>query len=215
MDIDQYLYERIQSLSNKSHTKKDNAIIKGLCGNFNIPPDLNILRKTIPMDWIEQSNEYGTDEITSLVRYSTDEGMDILRLLHEDKQLTDQQQTLLDDIIKTLNSDDIPRPDKDFLVFRGIRSCDKKLGDTIISNGPSSATFSFQIAQDYTGVPCCMAEIVIPKGSIVTYVNMLDQILFPPMSSFQVIGEPHKKTWYIEELCEFTECNTIQLRLIN
>jgi hypothetical protein len=212
MDIDLYTYARIKEIKANKIGKRAKAEIEGLANNFNVS-GLKQLVDALPLKWIDASIEH-TSNSKALIRYCTEEGMIILRKLHYGKELTETEQTLLKEINADLKT--TPVTDKEFMVFRGlIKSPDQVVPGAIIkSNGPSSATFSFEIALDYVGIGCCIAEILIPKGSNVTYVDMLDQLIFPPQSSFKILTKPAIKKWYAEEQTTYQDFLTFKCEFI-
>ena len=223
MDIDMYVAQRLNALVQKKKLKKlrtsDNKIIAGLATNFNIPLSedpkemLDRLVNVVPLTWIAESTEHN-EESESLMEYSNENGMIMLRKLHHKQELTDTEMQLLSAITAELKL--TPVTDMQFTVFRGINQDLSTIipGEIILSNGPSSATFSAQIAADYIGNECCMTEILIPKGSNVTYVDLLDQLIFPPKSSFRIVSKPFNKSWYMENNKSYTDILTIKMELV-
>jgi len=208
MDINEYLVHRLNRLEVRPNKRE----ISGLINNFGVS-SFEELKNAIPLDWIREST-LATEDSEPLIEYSTETGMELLRKVHRGEKLSQSDDRLLNKITAALQSDLLPRPDKDFMVIRGGNYSNLEPGQIITNKGPFSSTFSYAIAEYYKPAGCCVAEIIIPAGSPVTYVDMLDQVIFPPKSMLRVMSTPFIKRWYKEDSKTYTEELTIRLEYI-
>ena len=157
-----------------------------------------------PCNWINNVLEWARHDkpaSDALNVYVTDTMMHILSNIREGVALTRKETSLMREVNEAVLRS--PRPTHGFNIYRGSHY-PETVGQINTMDTPKSGSFYFPGVlegyinlDDQTGEICCVYEIYIPTGSIVSYHPSEDQIIFPIAAQFYTLAGPLRKKYRV------------------
>lgn len=161
------------------------------------------IKARAPCHWIERVYDWAEQDqraAHALNQYVTDTMMLILAKIREGRPLDVQETNLLREVDRAVQRS--PRPDEGFTVYRGSYNSPGTVGQIITFDTPKSGSFHLEdVLQGYvqvddqTGEICCLIEIYVPSGSVVSYHPSEDQVIFPTGAQFHILSGPQLKMY--------------------
>ena len=157
-----------------------------------------------PCSWINNVFEWARQDKTAsdaLNEYVTDTMMHILLNIREGVALTPDETSLMREINEAVLRS--LRPTRGFNVYRG-SYYPATVGQINTMDTPKSGSFylpgvleGYIKVDDQTGEICCVYEIYVPSGSIISYHPSEDQVIFPVGAQFYTLDGPLKKKFRV------------------
>ena len=164
---------------------------------------ITAIKKAAPCDWIQKVEKFLNSSPLAkyLYIYTTDYMLDVYKWIRV-KKITENIKTLITGMNQAIYAS--PRPNNKFMVYR-ISRFSITAGVSIIIETPKSGTFSINAIQE----PYLRSEnstyfrIWIPKNSILSYIPIEDQVVFPTGAQFLAVSDVKEEVIVINGQVEY------------
>jgi len=156
------------------------------------------IKSAAPCNWIQKVEKFlDTSPLGKyLYLYATDYMLDIYKWIRE-KRITPNIENLISGMNQAIYAS--PRTEKPFMIYR-ISRFPIEVGDSMIIETPKSGTFLLNVLNEQylQGQNSTLFRIWIPRNSIISYVPLYDQVVFPTGAEFLAVSEVQDEIIYIE-----------------